>query len=327
MCLVSVSIMALASLSIAAVNNAAEWWDGSPTVTTDKEVYLTGETVTIKVTCYIPAQFSSTGQCFYVVKDELNKTVYDFRNHTYVAWVLTSLTPPKTFAFGWNQKDDNGKQVPTGTYAIWGYEAGYHFWSSSPIAGNSTTISIVEKYTVNLVHGWNLFSLPLVASNYTSASLGLPTGSVVARWNSTARGYDVFIVGVSPQSRAFALANFRAYFVHVASACTVPVLGLRVTSPQKFTWELPPSGTGWVLAGFPKGNTTHRVSEIQSWIDTPGVKVITVIYYNPLTGTYVTWISSLPTINNFILVPGQGYGIFLSTSSLSGDVVTGTYPP
>ena len=324
--LVSVTMMALASLSLASVSNAADWFDGLPTVTTDKDVYLAGQTVGISVTCYVPASFSSTGQCYFTVEDALGNTVYDRRNHVSVFWVLTSLMPPKTFSFEWNQLDDAGKQVQPGDYEIWGYEAGYRFWGP-PLIGNSTSVSIVERYDVNLPRGWNLFSLPLLASNYTSSSLGLPNGSVVAGWNKTTSSYDLFIVGLSPPSRAFALTDFSAYFIYTPSSCTVSIFGLPVTSPQTFQWNLSPSGSGWVFAGFPKTGTVHYANEIQSWIDTPGAKVMMVVRFNPATGSYQTWFSSLPMINNFPLWPGEGYGIFLTTSSLYGNVVTVTYGP
>ena len=323
--------MALASLSIAA-GSQADWFYGfeAPTVVTDKDVYVTGETVRINVTCYIPMQFTTGKQCYFVVEDSLDNIVYNMSRHFYWIQVFTFLSPPKTFSFAWDQKNDTGVQVPTGSYEIWGYEAGDRM-SDPPIAGNSTTITIVEDTTptqsvemgyLYLVQGWNLVSLPLLASNYTATSLGLPTGSVVARWDSAAKSYQVFIVDVSPSSQDFALVDFVCYYVYVPSAHTISIFGVPVTSPRTFQWDLGPSGSGWVLAGFPATGTIHHAHDIQSFIGTQA-RVELVVRFDPVSDRYFTWLSAVPTINDFVLIPGEGYGIYL----VGNPVITVTYGP
>jgi hypothetical protein len=312
MALIAVLMMALASLSVVAVNHAADWHDGAPTVVTDKDVYLAGQTVRISVTCYIPAQFSSTGQCFFVVMNASGGAVYDLRSHVWVFWVLTSLMPPKTFSFDWNQKDDAGQQVPPGNYEIWGYEAGYQFYSSPPIAWNSTSISIVEEYDVDLVQGWNLFSLPLVASNYTSDSLGLPTRSVVVKWNSALQSYGgIFVVGVSPPSMAFELTEGEGYWIYAASACTVSVFGVPLTTTHYYEWVVP-SGGGWVLVGFPKTSGIWHASDVAGWSDFPDAVRI-VVCLDASAGVYKTYIAGMP-LTDFGITPGLGYWVYLNQS-------------
>lgn len=313
-------VIALASLSIVA-GSQADWLYGYeiPKVVTDKTVYLTGETVKINVTCYIPMQFTSGKQCYFVVEDSLDNTVYNMSRHYYWVQVLTSLSPPKTFSFTWDQKNDTGVQVPAGSYEIWGYEAGYRM-SDPPIAGNSTTITIVDDTTptesfemgyLYLVPGWNLVSLPLMASNYTASSLGLPMGSVVAALNSTTRSYEVFVVGISPPSMSFPLVDFRGYFIYAPSASTVPIFGVSVTSATTFEWKVP-AGGGWVLAGFPDdGSFPHYARDIPGWTDYPSAVKMVVRFSSP---GYIAWVSSVPTMNSFPLFPGEGYGIFLSES-------------
>ena len=315
------SMIALASLSMVAANRSADWIDGNPLVTTSKEVYLEGETVQINVTCYIPAQFSSTGQCFFVVEDAFGNTVYDLRSHVYVGWVLTMLVPPKTFNFNWNQKNDAGQEVPPGIYLIWGYEAGYHFFTSPPIAGNSTSISIVEdtkpvptveRIDVNLLQGWNLFSLPLSAPNYTSSSLGLPTGSLVVRWNSTAQLYDgVFIVGVQP-SKEFALVEGTGYSIYPSSACTISIYGTVLNDTHYYDWRVG-SGGGWVLVGFPKASQTWPARDVSSWTDKSDT-VRAVVMWNPGFQMYKTYIPGIDVPPIFLMIAGFGYWVYISES-------------
>ena len=309
--------MALSSLTMVTGNYSAYWIGGDPLVVTDKDVYLTGEVVRFNVTCYIPMSFSSGKQCYFTVEAASGDVVYDMSHHTSWVQVLTSLLPPKTFAFSWDQRNDTGQQVPAGEYKIWGYEAGYHM-SDPPIAGNSTSITIgsgpvptqsVERFDLHLAQGWNLISLPLIATNYTSSNLGLPTGSVVASFSSASQSWDVFIVGVSPPSRSFPLLNFKGYFVFVAASQTLQMFGELATSYQI---ELLP---GWNLVGFPKtssGNVYHP-SDLPAWIAPPVVGQIIICLFDPVTDTYRTWISGLPQMNNFALMPGVGYAIYVGS--------------
>ena len=318
---VAVSMLVLASFSLVAMNHAANWIDGEPTVTTDKSVYLSGQNVGINVTCYVPSSFSSTGQCFYVVKDALGTTVYDLRLHVVVGWVLTTLVPPKTFSFTWGQKNDAGQQVSPGIYDVWGYEAGYRFFSDLPIAGNSTGITVstdtipvptLVRFDVNLLQGWNLFSLPLLATNYTSASLGLPPRSVVVKWNSTSCQYDdIFVVGVSPPSWAFALAEGVAYWIFPSSYCTVSIYGTILNATHNYNWDVPAQG-GWVLVSFPKSGKLWHASEVASLTDKP-YAVLALVHWNPGFQRYSQYMPGVIT-SDFYMIPGSGCWVYLSES-------------
>jgi hypothetical protein len=39
-----------------------------------------------------------------------------------------------------------------------------------------------------------------------------------------------------------------------------------------------------------------------------------VAKYNPLTKTYTTWLSVIPTVNGFAILPGEAYWILTSGS-------------
>ena len=309
------------SLSVIAVNDLADWYDGIPLVTTDKDSYLKGETVQINVTCYIPAQFSSSGQCFFTVADESGRVIYDLRSHVYVLWVLTSLIPPNTFSFSWSQVDDLGQHVPPGNYQVWGYEAGYSFWGT-PIAGNSTSISILnesvpvpvmDKMDVRLLEGWNQFSLPLLASNYTPSTLGLPSGSIVQRWNSTTQSYDcAYVVGVSPSSMDFPLEEGAGYWIYPKSDCTITVYGSVLNATRHYSWDVPLSG-GWALVGFPKASQTWPARDVTSWTDNPDA-VQAVVMWNPGFQTYNTYTHGIDTPPIFFMIAGFGYFVNITGS-------------
>ncbi len=319
--LIAVTLMVFATVSVITRNSSADQWDGNPMVVTDKAVYLTGEPVRINVTCYLPGSYSSSGQCFFTVKDSANKTIYDLRNHVYVLWVLTFLLPPKTFSFSWNQKNDSGVQVAPGDYEIWGYQAGYSFWGP-PIAGNSTSITItnesvpvpvLNKMEVRLLKGWNLFSLPMIASNYSASSLGLPSGSVIVRWNSTVQSYDhSYVVGVSSPPQDFPLVEGIGYWIYPSSNCTVTVFGAVVNATRHYSWNVPSTG-GWVMVGFPKASQIWPARDVSSWTDKPDA-VRAVVMWNTGFQTYMTYIPGIDIPPVFFMIPGFGYWVNLSES-------------
>ena len=298
--------MALASLSLGVVNNAADRYDGLPTVTTDKDVYLAGQTMRINVTCYVPSEFSSTGQCYFTVEDALGNTIYDLRNHVYVFWVLTSLMPPKTFSFNWNQKDDAGQQVQPGNYEIWGYEAGFQFWGP-PIVGNSTSVLIVETYDVNLVPGWNMVTVPLVGFGYKASTLGLLTDDVVSGYNSSSRVYDKnYVVGRSPARNDFAILDSTGYWIYVNVAETLELKGVIPAGPQSRSITVPPGG-GWAIIGLNSLKTWHA-SDIPAMFSPPG-SVDVVACYDPVTGMYKSYLVGVSR-TDYVLVPGQAFWVY-----------------
>lgn|GEM_PF-2494409 len=294
--------------------NAGSAEDSAVVVTTDKVIYSPGESVAINVSLVEPifASFSSSCQSYFVVEDQSGEHIYDLRLHVGYCQVLTCLVGPKSFLFAWNQKDDTGHWVSDGTYNVSGFIAGYHPMDD-PIAGDYTSITIGEQpssvavasYAVNFVQGWNSFSLPLLAPNYTSDSLGLPSGSIVVSWDSVNQHWGkTFIVGSSPPSFAFPIAYGVGYFAYVAAACSVTIYGQPGT--PHYEWIVPSWG-GWVLAGFPQGPI--RVSDFVGTI--PGISL--VVSYDASTGMYITYVAGMP-INDFALLPGIGYWIYIPRS-------------
>ncbi len=313
--LLAVAAVAVSSLMLVPMNSTA-LYDEPVTVTTDKIVYVEAETVQINVSVAsgVSAFFSSTCQCFFVVENSSGNVVYDMRNHYYWLQIPTFLTGPKIFMFTWDQRDDAGQKVHQGNYEIWGYIAGYTP-NDNPRFGASRLIFIGENpfCEVLLTAGWNLFSLPLLASNYTSASLGLPNGSMVVKWNPRAQSYgSVFLVGHSPPSTAFPLTEGAGYWIYVMSACTLVMYGDVPTTTHYYQWDVPSEG-GWVLVGFPMTPDAWHASDIASWSDLPE-SIDMVCYYDNPAGAYVTYIAGFTPSPGFGLTPAMGYWVHLDHS-------------
>jgi len=319
------SVILVVFSAFALTSNASSAEDEPVIVTTDKGTYSPGETVKINVSLVVPlfASFSSSCQCYFVVEDLSGNTVYDLRSHSYWAQVLTFLHGPKSFGFTWNQKDDAGGQVPEGTYNISGFIAGYHPMDD-PVAGGWTFIAIDEEptatmatsYSVTLRQGWNMFSLPLVSSNYTSANLGLPTGGAVVPWDSATQSYgQAFIVGITPPSFAFPIVEGKGYWIWVPVSLTLTLFGDVLTTKHQYEWIVPPGG-GWVFVGFPEtnGSAVIHASDVVSLSPLPG-GVLQVVWFDPVTQTYRIYIAGLPT-TNFHIVPGQAYWVYISQSMI-----------
>ena len=66
------------------------------------------------------------------------------------------------------------------------------------------------------------------------------------------------------------------------------------------------------MTGFVGLNSTRHASDIQTMYR--GGNVTTVSTWNPVTKAYTSWLSVIPSVNNFVLVPGQAYWILCSAS-------------
>lgn len=312
--LLAVAAVAVSSLMLVPKDTSALFTE-PVTVTTNKVVYDETETVHINVSVAsgVSAFFSSSCQCFFVVEAS-GIVVYDMRNHYYWYQIPTFLTGPKNFAFTWNQKDDAGQMVQPGNYEIWGYIAGYTP-DDAPRFGASRPIFIGENPFCEavLAAGWNLFSLPLLASNYTSASLGLPVGSMVAKWNPTTQSYgSIYLVGLSPPSTAFSLIEGTGYWIYAKYACTLVIYGDVPTTTHYYQWDVPSEG-GWVLAGFPMTPGAWHASDISSWSDHPE-SIDVVCCYDTSAGAYVTYVAGITPSTGFGLTPAMGYWVHLHQS-------------
>jgi PKD repeat protein len=176
------------------------------------------------------------------------------------------------------------------------------------IAGHNVSSSATASIAFNLalVAGWNFISLPLAGYGYMASTIGLATGDMVSSWNSMTQKYDnTYIKGISPPVMDFAIAPSTCYWVWVAAAKTLHLYGSVPTTMQSKAFNLPTMG-GWIAVGLLGVNTFYHASDIpKMWNGTGTISL--VAYYNAATGKYHPWIYAVPVLNNFLLVPGQGY--------------------
>ncbi len=98
------------------------------TVETDRDLYLRGETVRIVVTIIntgsetLTLNYSSGCKAFFNVETVSGAVVYEWERHVGCTLLPTSLTlqpgESTSFPFNWDQVDDFGIAVPTGTYVV-----------------------------------------------------------------------------------------------------------------------------------------------------------------------------------------------------------------
>jgi hypothetical protein len=168
-------------------------------------------------------------------------------------------------------------------------------------------MNVVQSFTLNLVTGWNLISLPLVGYGYKASTLGLNPGDTVAKWNSTTKTYMSHVVGV-PASDFF-ISPHNGYWVNVPTGTRALIIyGVVPNTVQTVSFTLP-TGGGWVLIGF-LGFKVRHASDIPAMWNGTG-NIWTVAKFNPATKSYTSWLSAIPTISNFILFPGQAYWIIV----------------
>jgi hypothetical protein len=178
-------------------------------------------------------------------------------------------------------------------------------------------MNVVQSFTLNLVTGWNLVSLPLVGYGYKASTLGLNPGDVVAVWNPLTKSYRSHIVGVPVND--FLILPHKGYWVNVPTGVrALTIYGVVPNTVQTIVIEVP-TGGGWVLIGF-LGFKVRHASDIPGMWNGTG-NIWTVSKFNPATKSYTNWLSVIPTINNFILVPGEAYWILAPGSG------TLTYTP
>ncbi len=193
------------------------------------------------------------------------------------------------------------------------------------IPGHNVSSSATANigWRLNLASGWNLFTVPIL-SNYTAGTLPLAMGDEVVGWNPMIQSYDrVFIKGVSPPYMDFPIVPSHGYWVWVGAARTITLYGTVATATQTRTITVS-AGGGWALIGLCSLYPLWRASDIPVMFSGPG-HVSMVVKYTPpgvippIDPLYTTYIPGLP-LNNFILVPGQAYWIFVTGSgTLSYD--------
>jgi len=202
----------------------------------------------------------------------------------------------------------------TGVFSafVYAFDGSLLSWPSAPMA-----IEVIQaSFSLALVHGWNLVSVPLVGFGYRASTLGLLTDDVVSGWNSSSMTYDEnFIVNGSPARKDFAIAEGTGFWIYVNVPETLLLSGSVPTTTQTINITVPVGG-GWALIAFLGLSTTRHASDIPEMYS--GGSVMTVAAYTP--GKYIVFVYGVPR-TDFLLVPGQGYWIWCTASG------TLTYDP
>jgi hypothetical protein len=179
---------------------------------------------------------------------------------------------------------------------------------------SSATASI--PFNITLETGWNLVSLPLVGA-YNASTLGLQPGDTVSQWNSSTKAYRSYIVGVPLKD--FMVAPSTGFWVNVPTGTRTLTIYGYVPNTEQTVDITGPMGGGWSLVGFLGFKTRHASDFPGMWNGTGSVTILAK--YSPLTRTYTSWLSMIPTVNDFLIEPGHAYWIMTSGSG------TLTYTP
>ncbi|MBU0684391.1 MAG: PKD domain-containing protein [Thermoplasmatota archaeon] len=206
------------------------------------------------------------------------------------------------------------------TYSVPGLKAACLYAFDGWVETVSDALSFIvwdasNAFTLNLVTGWNLASIPLVGYGYNASTLGLNAGDTVSLYNSTTRTYKSHIVGFPVND--FAIAPGTGFWINVPSGTRMLTLYGYVPNTTQSIIVIVPYGGGWALIGFLGLKTWHAH-------DIPGlcnVTITTVAKYNPVTKSYTSWLPVIPNINDFLIEPGHAYWILIPGSG------TLTYDP
>jgi len=222
--------------------------------------------------------------------------------------------------YTWNFGDATALQVGQTTTHTYAKAGTYTFRVYvDDLMGHNVSSSATASIAFNLalMVGWNFVSVPVVGNGYMASTLGLATGDMISSWAPATQKYDkTYIKGISPPVVDFAIAPNVSYWIWVAAAKTFHLYGSVPTTAQTYTFTVPIAG-GWVAFGFESLKTTWKANNISAMYSGTGA-VTMVAYYNAVTGKYISWISAVPALNNFLLVPGQGYWIWAT----GGGVLT-----
>jgi len=218
--------------------------------------------------------------------------------------------------YTWNFGDGTPLQAGASTTHVYAKAGMYTFTvyvdDLKGIAGHNVSRSATASVAFNLALavGWNFISLPLSGFGYKASTLGLATGDMISSWNSTTQSYDhTYIKGISPPSANFTIAPSTGYWIWVAAAKTLHLYGSVPTTVQSKSFNLPTTG-GWIAAGFLGVNAVYHASDIATMYSGSGA-VTLVAYYEP-AGRYHVCIIAVPGPNNFLLVPGLGYWVWIT---------------
>jgi hypothetical protein len=172
-------------------------------------------------------------------------------------------------------------------------------------------VSQLTTFNLPLQVGWNLVSVPLVHSYKASTLPGLATGDTITTWIESTQVYKTYIKGVSPPIADFSIAAHAGVWIWVQSAKTLPLQGTLASGTQTRTITLPGGGSGWFILGLESMVTTRHAADIRAMY-APAGSVTVVASFDNVAKTYKTWIAAVPAVNNFLLVPGLAYWVYVT---------------
>lgn len=181
------------------------------------------------------------------------------------------------------------------------------------LTGHNVTESATYTigFRLDLAVGWNLVSLPMVKTvAYKASTLGLGSGDQVVQWNSETMLYKTYIVGMPLND--FTIDPSAGYWIYAASAKALTLYGEVPTLQQMKSVVVPASG-GWALVGMCSMNTGWRAANLATMYS--GASMTNVVRWTAATQSYTTYIVGMP-LNNFLLVPGQGYWVYVDGSGM-----------
>jgi hypothetical protein len=175
-----------------------------------------------------------------------------------------------------------------------------------------SAVEIQSGFSVNLVAGYNLISLPMITT-YKASTLGLDSGDTVSLYDSATQTYKNHIVGVPLND--FDIMPGMGFWVNVGVAKTLTLYGTILTAPtaQQRIPITVPAGGGSAVIGMCSMNTGWHAADLAAMYS--GSTVFSVAKWNAATQSYTSYIIGVP-VNNFSLVPGEGYFINVNGSGM-----------
>jgi hypothetical protein len=272
---------------------------------------VTGE----KITCKLPTRTFFGYDPYLGATDALSATkVTELNSHSYIGQAVLGASIPDLTPYYSAATKTITLTGPTTYVRNPNPQPGASALNYTGVPTFNIDVVRVTNYTLNLVQGWNMVSLPLVAGAYKASTLpGLVRGDTVTEWNVTTQSYKTYLVKISPLSMDFAIQPSTGYWIYAAAAKPIKVNGTLASALQTRNVVLPASGTGWVMVGLASLNPTLKASNLAAMY-TPAGKITVVAMYDTVTKTYKTWLSAVPMMNNFAVNPGQGYWCYVSSS-------------
>ena len=200
--------------------------------------------------------------------------------------------------------DDTGlfTALARGTTTVGAYNA-----SVGPSINGKASVTVSKlMYTIELVTGYNMISMPLNDTSVTNASslidkIGADC-TEVSKWDKDTQGWKAYAPG-QPAIFDFDIGGGEGCFVSMSGPATVVFTGMGWTSP--FTISLV---TGYDMIGIPVNDTS--VTNASSLIDKIGVDCTEVSKWDKDTQGWKAYAPGQPSIFDFDI--GGGEGCFVS---------------